>query len=97
MFYMGRYADDFVVLVDGSRHAEAEKLGLTEFLKTELGMELSMEKARITGLGRLRLPSGYQVARRKRSTRTSTREWASRRRASSYRGAAERPAPRIKV
>ena len=49
VFYMVRYADDFVVLVDGTREqAEAEKLALAEFLKTELRMELSMEKTRIT-------------------------------------------------
>ena len=48
-FYMVRYADDFVVLVDGTREqAEAEKLALAQFLKTELRMELSMEKTRVT-------------------------------------------------
>src|SRR5271169_2674723 len=37
-FYMVRYADDFVVLVDGTREqAEAEKLALAEFLKTKHG------------------------------------------------------------
>ena len=46
---MVRYADDFVVLVDGTREqAEAEKLALAEFLKTELRMELSMEKTGVT-------------------------------------------------
>lgn len=49
VFYTVRYADDFVVLVDGTREqAEAEKRALAEFLKTELRMELSMEKTRIT-------------------------------------------------
>lgn len=49
VYYMVRYADDFVVLVDGTREqAEAEKLAVAEFLKTELRMELSMEKTRIT-------------------------------------------------
>jgi group II intron reverse transcriptase/maturase len=49
VLYMVRYADDFVVLVDGTREqAEAEKLALAEFLKTELRMDLSMEKTRIT-------------------------------------------------
>lgn len=49
MFYMVRYADDFVVCTDGTREeAEAEKLALAEFLKTELRMELSMEKTKIT-------------------------------------------------
>jgi len=49
VFYMVRYADDFVVLVDGTREqAEAEKLALAEFLGTGLRMELSMEKTQIT-------------------------------------------------
>jgi RNA-directed DNA polymerase len=49
VFYTVRYADDFVVLVDGTREqAEAEKLALAEFLKMELRMELSIEKTRIT-------------------------------------------------
>jgi group II intron reverse transcriptase/maturase len=49
VFYMVRYADDFVVLVEGTREqAEAEKLALAEFLKTELRMELSIEKTKIT-------------------------------------------------
>ncbi len=51
VFYMVRYADDFVVLVDGTREqAEAEKLALAEFLKTELRMELSIEKTKITSV-----------------------------------------------
>ena len=46
---MVRYADDFVVLVEGTREqAEAEKSALAEFLRTELRMELSVEKTRIT-------------------------------------------------
>ena len=49
VFYMVRYADDFIVLVDGAREiAEAERQALAEFLKTELRMELSMEKTKIT-------------------------------------------------
>ena len=49
VFYMVRYADDFVVLVDGTREqAEAEKLALAEFLQTELRMELSIEKTKVT-------------------------------------------------
>lgn len=51
VFYMVRYADDFVVCVSGTwEQAEAEKLALAEFLETELRMELSMEKTRITGV-----------------------------------------------
>lgn len=48
-FYVVRYADDFVVLVQGTREdAEQERLALAQFLKTELRMELSMEKTAIT-------------------------------------------------
>jgi len=44
-----RYADDFVVLVHGSREqAEAEKNSLAEHLRSTLGLELSAEKTRIT-------------------------------------------------
>ncbi|NHO34236.1 group II intron reverse transcriptase/maturase [Acetobacter fallax] len=49
VYYMVRYADDFVVLVDGTREqAEAEKRALAEFLETELRMELSLEKTKIS-------------------------------------------------
>jgi len=66
VFYMVRYADDFVVLVDGTREqAEAEKLALAEFLETELRMELSMEKTRITDVGEGFDFLGYRVAQTK--------------------------------
>lgn len=66
VFYMVRYADDFVVLVDGTREqAEAEKLALAEFLKTELRMELSMEKTRITDVREGFDFLGYRVAQSK--------------------------------
>tara|TARA_R110002110_G_scaffold63240_2_gene176043 strand:- start:381 stop:1922 length:1542 start_codon:yes stop_codon:yes gene_type:complete len=66
IFFMVRYADDFVVLVAGTREqAEAEKRALATFLKEELRMDLSMEKTRITdvreGFGFL----GYRVAQTK--------------------------------
>jgi group II intron reverse transcriptase/maturase len=62
-FFVVRYADDFVVLVEGTlEQAEAERQALAEFLKQELRMELSMEKTKITdvreGFGFL----GYRVA-----------------------------------
>ena len=48
-FFVVRYADDFVVLVEGTlEQAEAERGALAEFLRQELRMELSMEKTRIT-------------------------------------------------
>ncbi|UGR49404.1 group II intron reverse transcriptase/maturase [Pseudomonas aeruginosa] len=51
IFRVTRYADDFVVLVVGSREeAETEKQALAQFLHTELRMELSMEKTQITGV-----------------------------------------------
>jgi len=63
---MVRYADDFVVLVDGTREqAEAEKLALAEFLKTELGMELSIEKTQITSAEEGFDFLGYRVAQTK--------------------------------
>lgn len=66
VFYMVRYADDFVVLVDGTReHAETEKLALAEFLKTELRMELSMEKTRITDVKEGIDFLGYRVVQTK--------------------------------
>jgi len=66
VFYMVRYADDFVVLVDGTREqAEAEKLALAEFLKTELRMELSIEKTRITDVKEGFDFLGYRVVQTK--------------------------------
>ena len=66
VFYMVRYADDFVVLVDGTREqAEAEKRALAEFLKTELRMELSIEKTKITDVKEGFDFLGYRVAQTK--------------------------------
>lgn len=49
IFYIVRYADDFVVLVSGTREvAEAEKDALAKFLKEELRLELSPEKTLVT-------------------------------------------------
>jgi group II intron reverse transcriptase/maturase len=61
-FYAVRYADDFVVLVSGTKEdAEQEKQSLASFLQHELRMELSMEKTLVTDpkLGFQFL--GYQV------------------------------------
>lgn len=61
-FQMVRYADDFVILVSGSKEeAEAEKDALAEFLKQELRMELSMEKTLITEVGEGFEFLGYRV------------------------------------
>lgn len=48
-FFMVRYADDFVVLVTGTKEdAEHEKSNLATFLKERLHLELSVEKTHIT-------------------------------------------------
>jgi RNA-directed DNA polymerase len=63
---MVRYADDFVVLVDGTREqAESEKLALAELLKTELRVELSMEKTRIIDVREGFNFLGYRVVQSK--------------------------------
>lgn len=64
-FYVVRYADDFVVLVEGTmEQAEAERDALAEFLQRELRMELSMEKTRITGVGEGFDFLGYRVVQK---------------------------------
>jgi RNA-directed DNA polymerase len=51
VFFPVRYADDFVILVDGSREdADAEKAALAEYLRHSTGLELSPEKTRTTDL-----------------------------------------------
>jgi RNA-directed DNA polymerase len=51
-FLYVRYADDFVVLCDGTKgQAEAMRQELQEFLATELKLTLSMEKTKITHVG----------------------------------------------
>lgn len=66
IFYMVRYADDFVILVCGTREqAEAEKQKLATFLKTELRMDLSDEKTKITGVREGFIFLGYRVAQTK--------------------------------
>ena len=48
-FYSVRYADDFVILVEGSlEDAETEKQRLGQFLQEEMHLELSQEKTMIT-------------------------------------------------
>ena len=60
---MVRYADDFVVLVQGTQQdAEHERQALAQFLKEELRMELSMEKTRITDVREGFDFLGYRVA-----------------------------------
>lgn len=49
VFYVVRYADDFVVLVSGGRQAaEEEKQRLGEYLREALRMDLSAEKTLVT-------------------------------------------------
>lgn len=51
MFFPIRYADDFVILVSGTREAaEAEKAALAVHLQRTTGLELSPDKTKITEL-----------------------------------------------
>lgn len=51
VFFPIRYADDFVVLVSGTREqAEQEKAELAEYLRETMRLELSIEKTRIVDL-----------------------------------------------
>ncbi|SDR44614.1 group II intron reverse transcriptase/maturase [Rhizobiales bacterium GAS113] len=64
-FSVVRYADDFVVLVEGTlEQAEAERQALAAFLKQELRMELSMEKTKITDVREGFDFLGYRVAQK---------------------------------
>lgn len=65
-FYVVRYADDFVVLVQGTqKDAEGERQALAHFLKEELCMELSLEKTRITDVREGFVFLGYRVVQKK--------------------------------
>ncbi len=51
VFFPVRYADDFVIIVSGSRaEAIAEKTALAEYLRRTTGLQLSPEKTKITAL-----------------------------------------------
>jgi RNA-directed DNA polymerase len=51
VFFPFRYADDFVILVSGTREeAEHEKVELDNYLHQTTGQELSEEKTRISDL-----------------------------------------------
>ena len=63
-FFMVRYADDFVILVCGTREeAEVEKDRLAAFLREQLHLELSVEKTLITPLEEGFDFLGYRVVR----------------------------------
>jgi group II intron reverse transcriptase/maturase len=65
-FYVVRYADDFVVLVQGAQQdAEDERQALAQFLEEELRMELSMEKTKITDVREGFEFLGYRVVQKK--------------------------------
>lgn len=71
-FFLIRYADDFVILTDGTQEeAETEKAALAIFLREELGMELSTEKTLITHAEKGFVFLGYRVlkARARRTGR----------------------------
>jgi group II intron reverse transcriptase/maturase len=74
-FLYVRYADDFVVLCDGSKEqAEALREELYKFLKEELKLELSMEKTRVTHTQEGFEFLGYRIDRHV----TGTGKWAPR-------------------
>jgi len=51
VFFPVRYADDFVILVSGTKEeAIAEKEALAEYLRAATGLELSPEKTKITAM-----------------------------------------------
>lgn len=61
-----RYADDFIVFVEGTwDEAQAERQALAEFLRRELRMELSMEKTKITAVEEGFIFLGYRVVQTK--------------------------------
>jgi hypothetical protein len=52
VFFPIRYADDFVILVSGTRdQAEQEKTALASYLHETMGLDLSIEKTRVSDLG----------------------------------------------
>jgi RNA-directed DNA polymerase len=65
-FYLVRYADDFVLLVVGSRaQAEAEREALAQFLWDEMRLELSPEKTLVAWPEYGFVFLGYRVVRTK--------------------------------
>ncbi|PDT75460.1 group II intron reverse transcriptase/maturase [Sinorhizobium sp. BJ1] len=65
VFFPIRYADDFVVLVSGSKEdAIAEKSALADYLRRMTGLELSPEKTRITAVTEGFEFLGFHVAMR---------------------------------
>ncbi len=51
VFFPIRYADDFVVLVSGTRaEADQEKTALASYLQEAMGLDLSLEKTRVSDL-----------------------------------------------
>ena len=63
-FYMVRYADDFILLVAGSRRqADDEREALAQFLHEEMRLELSAEKTLITQPEDGFIFLGYRVVR----------------------------------
>jgi RNA-directed DNA polymerase len=76
-FLYVRYADDFVVLCDGTKEqAEALRQELYEFLKAELRLELSLEKTEVTHVHEGFEFLGFLIDR----SITGSGKWAPRRR-----------------
>jgi RNA-directed DNA polymerase len=63
-FLYVRYADDWIVLCDGTRaQAEALRQELYEFLKQELKLELSLEKTKVTHISKGFVFLGFLIDR----------------------------------
>jgi len=68
-----RYADDFVVLIIGSKEmAQEVRDTIGKYLRDNLRLELSMEKTKITNLGEKRVRFlGYDIVRAKENTKVA--------------------------
>ena len=62
VFFPVRYADDFVILVSGTREqAEQEKAALAGYLRETMGLELSSDKTRVADLAEGFVFLGHRV------------------------------------
>ena len=77
-----RYADDFVVMIIGSKALTEEvREKIAQFLKAELHLELSMEKTVITNLTTDRVNFlGYEIAKTRENTRLEMGSYGTRKR-----------------
>lgn len=68
-----RYADDFVVVCQTFKQAEEARTLVEHTLKTELGLELSQEKTKITTYGKGYSFLGFQLSSRSRKMRPKSK------------------------